>query len=66
MFEVAENVTYHGAVREYRWQNPHSHIVITVGSGAKDCRCAPYNGKAVETRTRANRALSSSHDFYQQ
>lgn len=36
MFDVARNVTYRGVVKEYRWQNPHSHIVITVGSDATD------------------------------
>ena len=36
MFDMTQNVTYRGVVKEYRWQNPHSHIVITVGSDAKD------------------------------
>jgi hypothetical protein len=36
MFEIARNVTYEGVVKEYRWQNPHSHIVVTVGPDAKD------------------------------
>jgi hypothetical protein len=36
MFEMGKNVTYRGVVKEYRWQNPHSHIVITVGAGAPD------------------------------
>jgi Family of unknown function (DUF6152) len=36
MFEIARNVTYEGIVKEYRWQNPHSHIVVTVGPDAKD------------------------------
>jgi hypothetical protein len=36
MFDMTQNVTYRGVVREYRWQNPHSHIVITVGSDATD------------------------------
>jgi hypothetical protein len=34
MFDMGQNVTYRGVVREYRWQNPHSHIVITIGAGA--------------------------------
>jgi len=33
-FDMTQNVTYRGVVKEYRWQNPHSHIVITVGSDA--------------------------------
>lgn len=36
MFDVARNVAYRGIVKEYRWQNPHSYIVITVGADAKD------------------------------
>jgi hypothetical protein len=36
MFDMTKNVTYRGVVKEYRWQNPHSHIVITVGSDATD------------------------------
>lgn len=36
MFDVSRNITYRGVVKEYRWQNPHSHIVIEVKAGAKD------------------------------
>jgi hypothetical protein len=36
MFDVAQNVTFRGVVKEYRWLNPHSRIVITVGSDATD------------------------------
>jgi Family of unknown function (DUF6152) len=36
MFDMTKNITYRGVVKEYRWQNPHSHIVITVGSDATD------------------------------
>jgi hypothetical protein len=36
MFDMSQNVTYRGEVREYRWQNPHSHIVIVVGTDATD------------------------------
>jgi hypothetical protein len=36
MFDVAKNVTYRGVVKDYQWQNPHSHIVITVGADATD------------------------------
>ena len=35
MFDIGHNVTYQGIVKEYRWENPHSHIVITVGPDAK-------------------------------
>ena len=34
MFDMTQNVTYRGIVKEYHWQNPHSHIVIVVGSDA--------------------------------
>ena len=36
MFDVGKNITYRGIVEDYRWQNPHSHIVITVGADAAD------------------------------
>ena len=36
MFDMGKNVTYRGVVEEYRWQNPHSHIVISIGAGAAD------------------------------
>ncbi len=36
MFDVSKNITYRGVVEEYRWQNPHSHIVVRVGAGAAD------------------------------
>jgi hypothetical protein len=35
-FDMSRNVTYRGVVTEYRWQNPHSHIVIAVGPDATD------------------------------
>jgi Family of unknown function (DUF6152) len=34
MFDMTQNITYRGVVKEYRWQNPHSHIVITVEADA--------------------------------
>jgi Family of unknown function (DUF6152) len=36
MFDMSKNITYRGVVEEYRWQNPHSHIVVRVGAGAAD------------------------------
>lgn len=36
MFDMTRNVTYRGVVKEYTWQNPHSHIVIIVGTDASD------------------------------
>ena len=36
MFDMTQNITYRGVVKEYRWQNPHSHIVIIVGTDATD------------------------------
>ena len=36
MFDMGKNITYRGVVEEYRWQNPHSHIVVRVGAGAAD------------------------------
>ena len=36
MFDMSKNITYRGMVQEYRWQNPHSQIVITIGADATD------------------------------
>jgi len=36
MFDIGKNTTYRGVVEEYRWQNPHSHIVVRVADGAAD------------------------------
>jgi uncharacterized protein DUF6152 len=36
MFDMARNVTFIGVVKEYRLQNPHSQIAITVGPDAQD------------------------------
>ena len=36
MFDMTKNITYRGVVKEYGWQNPHSHIVITIGADAED------------------------------
>jgi hypothetical protein len=36
MFDVARNITFSGVVDEYRLENPHSHIIITVDPDAKD------------------------------
>ena len=36
MFDMGKNITLRGVVEEYRWQNPHSHIVVRVGAGAAD------------------------------
>src|SRR5262245_49694715 len=36
MFDMHRNITYRGVVKEYLWQNPHSHIIITVASDAAD------------------------------
>jgi hypothetical protein len=36
VFNMQKNITYRGVVDEYRWQNPHSQIVVTVPAGAAD------------------------------
>lgn len=36
MFDMNKNVTLTGVVEEYRWENPHSHIIVKVAPGAKD------------------------------
>jgi hypothetical protein len=35
MFDMTKNITYTGVVKEYRWQNRHSEVVITAGADAK-------------------------------
>src|SRR5215831_4614810 len=36
MFDMNKDVTYQGKVVEYRWLNPHTHIIIQVPATAKD------------------------------
>jgi hypothetical protein len=36
MFDYAKEVTIHGTVREFRWENPHTHISVIVAPGAAD------------------------------
>jgi hypothetical protein len=36
MFELTKDVTYEGTVMEYRWENPHTHIIVKVDAGAAD------------------------------
>ena len=33
MFELTKDVTYEGTVVEYRWENPHTHIVMKIDNG---------------------------------
>lgn len=30
MFELTKNITYHGIVQEYNWENPHTHVILKV------------------------------------
>ena len=36
MFDMGKNMTLRGVVEEYRWQNPHSQVVVRVAAGAAD------------------------------
>ena len=36
MFDMSKNITLRGVVKEYRWQDPHSRIVVRVGANAAD------------------------------
>ncbi len=36
MFDLTKDVTYEGTVMEYRWENPHTHIILKVDPGAAD------------------------------
>lgn len=35
-FDMEKNVTYVGTVLEYRWENPHTHIILKVEPSAPD------------------------------
>jgi hypothetical protein len=34
MFDVDRNVTFRGTVVDYKWANPHVHVVLRVDAGA--------------------------------
>jgi len=36
MFELTKDVTYEGTVVEYRWENPHTHIIVKVDPTVTD------------------------------
>src|SRR5580693_5945942 len=36
MFDLTKDSTYEGTVMEYRWENPHTHIIVKVDPGAAD------------------------------
>jgi hypothetical protein len=36
MFDNSKLITLEGKVVEYRWENPHTHIIVKVPPGAKD------------------------------
>jgi len=36
MFDLTRDVTYEGTVVEYRWENPHTHIIVKVDPGAAE------------------------------
>ena len=33
MFDMEKNITYKGTVLEYRWLNPHIHVILKVDPG---------------------------------
>ena len=33
MFDMNKEVVYEGTVIEYRWENPHSHLILKIDSG---------------------------------
>jgi hypothetical protein len=35
-FDQAKDVTYDGYLVEYRWENPHTHLIVKVPATAKD------------------------------
>lgn len=55
MFDLTKNITYRGVVKEYKIQNPHSHIVITVEADAADpSRAGTWTVEASETKLMAS------------
>ncbi len=36
MFDLTKNMTFVGTVEEYRWINPHVHMIVKVPPGAAD------------------------------
>jgi Family of unknown function (DUF6152) len=36
MFDADHELTLEATVVEYRWKNPHTHIIVSVPNGAKD------------------------------
>jgi hypothetical protein len=36
MFDLTHDKTYEGTVVEYRWENPHTHVIVKVEPGAAD------------------------------
>lgn len=36
MFEMEKDVTYDGVVLEFKWENPHAHVVLKVPPGVAD------------------------------
>lgn len=54
MFDLTKNITYRGVVKEYKLQNPHSHIVITVAGDATDsAKAGTWTVEAPETQIMA-------------
>jgi hypothetical protein len=67
MFDMNKSVTYEGRVVEYRWINPHTHIIIQVPSSAKDSTTVgtwDVEGGSTNIMTRQgwNRALFKPED----
>jgi Family of unknown function (DUF6152) len=36
MFDMEKTLTYVGVVVDYKWENPHTHIILKVAPGAQD------------------------------
>jgi hypothetical protein len=67
MFDATKEVTLEGTVTEFRWKNPHTHIVVDVPNGAKapalpgswDIECASV---AIMTRQGWNKSSFKAGD----
>ena len=63
MFEMTKDVTYEGTVVEYRWENPHTHIIVKVESGSNAGTWDVEGGStAIMGRQGWNRALYKAGD----
>ncbi len=57
-FDMAKNITYEGTVLEYRWENPHSHIILKVDANADPAMQGTWDIEAQATNIMARQGWS--------